>query len=75
MPAPPPHVPRADERMVLQKLTLTRGLALEHLYPAGKQIIARMVAKGWIEKQPDGRTYCRTPKGEEAFKSRILIKR
>ena len=26
LPAPPPHIPRANERTVLQKLTLTRGI-------------------------------------------------
>jgi hypothetical protein len=28
------------------------------MHPAGSKIIAGMLAKGWIEKQPDGRTYC-----------------
>jgi hypothetical protein len=58
VPAPPPHTPRANERNVLHKLTLTRGLSLQQLYPAGRLLIKSMVAKGWIEKQPDGRTYC-----------------
>jgi hypothetical protein len=49
VPAPPPHIPRANERTVLQKLTLTRGLSLDQLYPAGKQLIDSMVAKGWSE--------------------------
>jgi hypothetical protein len=31
-----------------------------------------MVAKGWIELQADGRTYCRTPLGEQAMKIIIL---
>jgi len=68
VPAPPPHIPRANERTVLQKLTLTHGLALEQLYPAGRQLIASMVAKGWIKKQANGRTYCRTLEGEAALK-------
>ena len=45
MSAPPPHVPRANERTVLQKLTLTTGLSLVQLYPAGKQLINGMLAK------------------------------
>lgn len=73
MPAPPPHVPRANERTVLQKLTLTRGLTLHQLYPAGRILIANMAAKGWIELQADGRTYYRTPLGEAAMKI-VLIK-
>jgi len=34
-----------------------------------------MLAKGWIEKQPDGRAYCITPAGDEALKAIILVKR
>jgi len=45
------------------------------MHPAGKQIIAVMLAKGWIEKQPDGRTYCITPAGNEALKAVIPTKR
>ena len=74
MPAPPLHIPRANERTVLQKLTLIRGMTLLQLYPAGRILIASMVAKGWIELQPDGRTYCRTPLGEAAMKI-VLIKK
>ena len=74
MPAPPPHIPRANERTVLQKLTLTSGLSLVQLYPAGKQLINSMLAKGWIVKQPDGRSYCRTPKGEAALKITLTIR-
>lgn len=70
----PPHIPRANERAVLQKLSLTRGLPPEKLYPAGKVLIANMVVKGWIKKQPDGRTYCRTAAGDEALKAIIPVK-
>jgi hypothetical protein len=72
--APPPHIPRANERTVLQKLTFSRGLTLSQLYPAGRILIASMVAKGWIERQPDGKTYCRTTKGEEAMKITLKIR-
>jgi hypothetical protein len=37
--------------------------------------VAGMVAKGWIEKQPDGRTYCITPAGDEALRAVIPVKR
>ena len=73
MPALPPHIPRADERTVLQKMSLTDGLPAEKL--AGKKLIANMLAKGWIRKQPDGRTYCKTPKGIEALKTLLPAKR
>ena len=69
MPPSPPHIPQSNERAVLQKLGLGKALPLEQLYPAGKQLIASMVAKGWIKKQFDGRTYCRTPEGEGALKT------
>ena len=75
MPPSPPHIPQSNERAVLQKLGLGKALPLEQLYPAGKQLIASMVAKGWIKKQADGRTYCRTPEGEGALKALIPPKR
>ena len=75
MPPPPPHIPQANERAVLQKLGLTSGLPPEKLYPAGKGLIASLVAKGWIKKQPDGRTYCRTAAGDGALKALIPVKR
>ena len=74
MPAGPSHIPRATERTALQKMSLTRGIRPEQL-PAGKNIIASLVAKDWIEKQPDGRSYCITPAGEEALKAIIPVKR
>ena len=71
MPAGPSHIPQAKERTALQKMSPTRGIRPEQLHPAGKQLIASMVAKGWIEKQPDGRTYCITSAGEEALRAII----
>jgi hypothetical protein len=50
----------------LQQLSLTSGLPPEKLYAAGKKI--NMLARGWIRKQPDGRTHCKTSKGVEALK-------
>lgn len=67
----PSHIPHATERSALQKMSFTNGLAPERLYPAGKIVIAGMVAKGWIEKQPDGRTYCITAAGDAALKAVI----
>jgi hypothetical protein len=74
MPPRPPHIPNANERTALQRMSFTRGLRPEHL-PAGKVAIAGMLAKGWIEKQPDGRTYCITQAGDEALKATIPTKR
>ena len=71
----PTHIPHNVERTALQKMSPTQGLTTERLYPAGSQTIAGMVAKGWIEKQPDGRTYCITPAGESALKAVIPVKR
>lgn len=74
MPARASHLPQANERAALQVMSLTRGL-LANQIPAGAKLLARMVAKGWIEKQSDGRTYCKTPKGDEALKATIPVKR
>jgi len=41
------------------------------MHPAGKQIIAGMLKKGWIEKQSDGRAYCITAAGAAALKAVI----
>jgi hypothetical protein len=75
MPAAPSHIPQATERTVLQKMSLTRGLTAEQMFPAGKQMISSMVTKGWIKKQPDGRTYCRTAAGNDALKAVIPVNR
>jgi hypothetical protein len=75
MPPRPKHIPHNIERTTLQKMSRTRGLTFERLQPAGKQTVAGMVAKGWIEKQPDGRTYCITPAGDAALKAIIPVKR
>jgi predicted transcriptional regulator len=75
MPPRPPHIPYSTERSTLQKMSLTRGLSAARLHPAGTTIIARMLAKGWIELQPDGRTYCITQAGDEALKAIIPVKR
>ena len=75
MPARPSQIPHSTERTALQKMSFTRGLPPEQLHPAGKQIVAGMLAKGWIEKQPDGRTYCITPAGDEALRAFIPVKR
>ena len=50
MPTGRSHIPQAEERTVLQKMSLTRGIRPEQL-PAGKLMIATIVAKRWIEKQ------------------------
>jgi DNA-binding PadR family transcriptional regulator len=46
----------------------------EKLHPAGKQTIAKMVAKGWIERRSDARghhVYCITVIGLEALRAPI----
>jgi predicted transcriptional regulator len=45
------------------------------MHPAGKQIIAGMLKKGWIEKQSDGRAYRITAAGAAALKAVIPEKR
>jgi len=75
MPARPSHLPHATERAALQKMSPTKGLLAEQLHPAGTVTIAGMLRKGWIEKQPDGRSYCITVAGDAAFKAVIPTRR
>jgi hypothetical protein len=59
-------------------MSATEGLVLEKLHPAGKQTVAGMLAKGWIERRSDHRgrpAYCRTLAGEEAMKVKIPERR
>jgi hypothetical protein len=74
MPPRASHLPHNSERSALQRLRATPGLPLEKLHPAGKQTVAGMLAKGWIETQLDagsGARYCITPAGEAALKAKI----
>ena len=74
MPPRPSHLPHNIERTVLQKMSATQGLPSAQLYPAGKQTIAQMLAKGWIARQLNvgGDTrYCITPAGEAALRAKI----
>jgi hypothetical protein len=74
MPARPSHIPHTNERTALQRMSVTKGLSSEELHPAGKQAIASMVAKGWIERRSNdhGRPfYFITPAGQAALKAPI----
>jgi hypothetical protein len=74
MPPRPSHLPHNVERTALQKMSATRGLPLEKLYPASKRTVAGMIAKGWIERQIDasaGATFRITPAGEAALRAKI----
>jgi DNA-binding MarR family transcriptional regulator len=46
------------------------GLPVEKLHPAGRQMVAAMMAKGWIKRRSDDRgraIYWITETGQEAF--------
>ena len=78
MPARPSHIPHAVERATLQKMSAAEALPLEKLHPAGKQTVAGMLAKGWIERRSDDRGrlgYCITAVGQEAMKVKIPDRR
>ena len=75
MPTRPNHIPHNIERSALQKMSSTEGLSEERLHPAGARTIAGMIAKGWITRQSDDRTYCITPAGDAALKAVIPVKR
>jgi hypothetical protein len=52
----------------------TVGTPSEKLHPAGKQTVANMVSKGWIERQSDARgrpVYFITATGLKALKAPI----
>ena len=74
----PPHLPHHIEREALQKMSPIYGLPLAKLHPAGERTVARMLAKGWIEQDLDGRAravYRITLAGEAALKKKIPIRR
>jgi hypothetical protein len=74
MPARPSHIPHVVERTTLQQMSATKGLPLEKLYPSGKQTVASMLAKGWIERRSDDQArpvYCITAAGLEALQAPI----
>jgi hypothetical protein len=74
MPARPSHIPYATERSTLQRMSPTVGTPTEKLHPAGKQTVANMVAKGWIERQSDAKgrpVYCITAIGLAALRAPI----
>ena len=78
MPPRPSHIPHNLERTALQKLSAAQGLPLAQLHPAGPQTIARMLEKGWIERQSDVGAiirYCITPAGQAALKAKIPMER
>jgi hypothetical protein len=78
MPARPSHIPHSAERTTLQRMSATKGLPIEKLHPSGKQTVASMMAKGWIERRSDdhGRAvYCITAAGQAALKAPIPLKR
>jgi hypothetical protein len=77
MPASPSHIPHSNERTALQRMSPTKGLSSDELHPAGKQTIATMLAKGWIERRSNdsGRpVYFITAAGQAALKAPIPIK-
>ena len=74
MPTRPSHIPHATERSTLQRMSPTVGTPIENMHPAGKQIVANMLAKGWIQRQSDAQgrlAYCITPAGLDALKAPI----
>jgi DNA-binding PadR family transcriptional regulator len=78
MPARPSHIPHSIERSTLQRMSPSQGQPIERLHPSGRQTIARMLSKGWIERRSDDRgraVYCITAAGQEALKAPIPQKR
>jgi hypothetical protein len=55
MPPRPSHIPHASERSTLQRMNRAVETPTHKMLPAGRQTIAKMVAKGWIERASDAR--------------------
>ena len=68
MPLRPGHLPNHVERSCLQQLQAHCELRADRL-PAGKQALAKLIEKGWIESL--GFAYRITPAGEAAMKAKI----
>jgi hypothetical protein len=78
MPPRPSHIPNSNERSTLQRMSVTKGLSSEELHPAGKQTVATMLAKRWIERRSNdhGRpVYFITSAGQAALTAPIPVKR
>ena len=69
----PDHIPHADERSALQRMSAGQRLPLHKLHPAGKKTVARMLATGWIESEAGvyGVRYLITPVGRAALMAKI----
>jgi DNA-binding MarR family transcriptional regulator len=54
-------------------MSVTKGRSSEELHPAGKQTVATMLAKGWIERRSNdrGRPIFITEAGQAALKAPI----
>ncbi len=68
MPSRPSSPSSQSSAQRLSKDDRYSGAVLVQLHPAGKQTIAGMVAKGWIEMQMDAN-------GGARFASRLMAKR
>ncbi|WP_154070768.1 hypothetical protein [Bradyrhizobium lablabi] len=53
-------------------MSVGMGLSSDKLYPAGKQTIAAMLTKGWIER--NGGSYFITEAGQAALRALIPTK-
>jgi hypothetical protein len=76
MPPRPSHLPHSNERSALQRMSVKKGLSSEELHPAGKQTIATMVAKGWIERRSNDLglpEYFITAAGQAALRAPIPV--
>jgi hypothetical protein len=71
MPPRARHLPSNAERNALQRLRPGAELTLRELAPTGHRTILTMIAKGWIERGSEGRTYRITVAGKTAMRLKI----
>jgi uncharacterized protein YjhX (UPF0386 family) len=71
VPARSSHIPHNIERTALQNVASGGWFPAGKLLPAQKKTIAKMMVKGWIERQSGGPLYRITADGLAALKAPI----
>jgi hypothetical protein len=71
VPARPSDLPNYYERIALQKLAKGSELSAAQLAPAGRQTIAKLLEKGWIQHGDAARLYRITKAGDAAMRAEL----
>lgn len=74
MPARASHLPTNSERDALQRLRASGEMTLKALGPTTHRTVLKMIAKGWVERGNDSRTYRITPDGDAALRAKMPLR-